>query len=41
VEFHVKGLSEGSEEVGDKLYTSVGGNVGWDSVLGEYMEYEE
>ena len=38
VELHVESFPEGAEEVGDKLRTSVGGDVRRNFVLGEDME---
>ena len=37
MEGHSKCFSERAEEVGDEFRTSVGGDMGWDSVLGEHM----
>ena len=41
VESDVEGLSEGSEEVQDELRTSVGSDVGGNSVFREYVVEEE
>ena len=41
MEGHSKCFSEGAEEVGDEFRTSVGGDMGWDSVLGEHVHNEE
>ena len=38
VEWSVQGFTQRLEEVGDDFQTSIRGDVGWDSVLGEYME---
>ena len=41
MESHSESFSEGAEEVGDEFRTSVGGDVGWDSVFGEHVCNEE
>ena len=41
MEGHSKCFSERAEEVGDKFQTSVGGDMGWNSVLGEHVCNEE
>ena len=41
MEGHSECFSERAEEVGDKFRTSVGGDMGWDSVLGEHVHNEE
>ena len=38
---HVQGFTQGPEEVGDKLQTSIRGDVRQNSVFGEHMEDEE
>ena len=38
LEAHIKGFSKRAEEVGDELSSSVGGDVGRYTLLGEYME---
>ena len=38
---HVQGFTQGPEEVGDKLQTSIGGDMRWNSMFGEHMEDEE
>jgi hypothetical protein len=38
---HIKGFPERSEEMGDELGTTIGCNVGRDSVFGKDMEYEQ
>jgi hypothetical protein len=38
---HIKGFSEGLEEMGDKLGTTIGCYMGWDSVFGKDMEYKQ
>ena len=38
VEWSVQGFTQRLEEVGDELQTSIRGDVGQNSVLGEYME---
>jgi hypothetical protein len=40
VNLHVQRLSEGSEEVGNKLRSAVASDMQRDSVLGEYMDDE-
>ena len=37
----VEGLTKGAEEMRDELRTSVGGNMGGNSVLREYMKEEK
>ena len=37
MEGHSECFSERAEVVGDEFRTSVGGNMGWDSVLGEHV----
>ena len=41
MESHSECFSKGAEEVRDEFRTSVGGDMGWDSVLGEHMRNEE
>ena len=41
VESHSEYFSEGAEEVRDEFQTSVRGDMGWDSVLGEHVCNEE
>ena len=41
VEWSVQGFTQGLEEVGDKLQTSIRGDMGQNSMLGEYMEDKE
>ena len=41
VESHSECFSKGVEEVRDEFRTSVGGDVGWDSMLGEHVRNEE
>ena len=41
MEGHSECFSERAEEVGDEFQTSVGGDMGWDSMLGEHMHNEE
>ena len=41
MKFHVQGFTQGPEEVGDELQTSIGGDVGWNSVLRVHMEDKE
>ena len=41
MEGHSECFSEGAEEVGDEFRTSVGGDMGWDSMLGEHVRNEE
>ena len=38
MECHIQGFTQGPEEVEDELQTSIGSDVRWNSVLGEYME---
>jgi hypothetical protein len=38
---HIKGFPERSEEMGDELGTMIRCNMGWDSVFGKDMEYEQ
>jgi len=38
VEAHIEGFSERPEEVGDELSTVIWGNMGGNTVLGEYMK---
>ena len=37
---HVEGFSEQAEKVGDKLWSTVGGNVLQNSMLGENMKHK-
>jgi hypothetical protein len=41
VESHVQGFSEGTEKMGNKLRTSVRGNMGGNTVFGEHVENEQ
>ena len=41
MEGHSKCFSERAEEVGDEFQTSIRGDMGWDSVLGEHMHNKE
>ena len=41
VEADIKGLAQGTEEMGNKLWTPVGGNVQGNSVFGEHIEKEQ
>ena len=41
MEGHSECFSERAEEVGDKFQTSVGGDMGWDPMLGEHVCNEE
>ena len=41
VKLHVESFSEGAEEVGDKLRSAIGGDMGRNSVLGEHMKDEQ
>ena len=41
VESHSEYFSEGAEEVRDEFQTSVRGDMGWDSVLGEHVHIIE
>ena len=43
MEFHVQGqgFTQGPEEVGDELRSSIGGDMGRNSMLGKYMEDKE
>jgi hypothetical protein len=41
MEFHVQGFSEGPEKVGDELRAAIGSDMGWNTVLGEYVKDKE
>ena len=41
MECHVQGFTQGPEEVGDELQTSIGGDMRWNSMIGEYMKDKE
>ena len=41
MEGHSECFSERAEEVGHEFQTSVGGDMGWDSMLGEHVRNEE
>jgi hypothetical protein len=41
MEFHVKNYSEGLEEMGNEFWTTIGGNMRRNSMLGEYVEDKE
>ena len=41
MQLHIKGFPERTEEMGDKLRATIRCNVGWDSMLGKDVEYEQ
>ena len=41
MKFYVQGFTQGPEEMGDELQTSVRGDVRWNSMLGKHMEDKE